>query len=64
MIVEVIILLNEFVIYFLGALHEVAGVDPEYDSILAVIVLSTVLITACLAILVMLSGLSRAYFRR
>lgn len=57
-------LLNEFVLYFLGALHEVAGVNPVYDSILTVIVLSTVLITACLMILVMLFGIVNKYFMR
>lgn len=57
-------MLNDFVLYFLGALHEVAGIDPEYDSILAVIVLSTVLITACLNITVMIYGLVLKYFRR
>lgn len=57
-------MLNDFVIYFLGALHEVAGVDPYFDSILAVIVLSSVLITACLCIVVMLYGLVRKYFMR
>ena len=57
-------MLNDFVRYFLGALHEVAGVDPYYDSILAVIVLSSVLITACLCILVMLFGLVNKYFMR
>lgn len=57
-------MLNDFVLYFLGALHAVAGVNPEYDSILAVIVLSTVLITACLCIVVMIYGLVLKYFRR
>lgn len=57
-------MLNSFVLYFLGALHEVAGVDPDFDSILAVIVLSSVLITACLCIVVMLYGLVRKYFMR
>lgn len=57
-------MLNDFVLYFLGALHTVAGVNPEYDSILAVIVLSTVLITACLCIVVMIYGLVLKYFRR
>lgn len=57
-------MLNEFVLYFLGALHEVVGVDPQYDSILAVIVLSTVLITACLNITVMIYGLVLKYFKR
>lgn len=56
-------MLNSFVLYFLGALHEVAGINPIYDSILAVIVLSTVLITACLLIVIMVWGIVKSYFR-
>ena len=57
-------LLNDFVLYFLGSLHEVAGIDPVYDSVLAVIVLSTVLITACLIIVAMVFAVAYRYFMR
>lgn len=57
-------MLNDFVRYFLGALHEVAGVDSYFDSVLAVIVLSSVLITACLCIVTMIFGLCLKYFKR
>ena len=57
-------MLNDFILYFLGALHTVVGIAPEYDSILAIIVLSTVLVTACLAFLIMLLAVSRFWFRR
>lgn len=49
-------MLNDFVLYFLGALHTVVGVDAYWDSLLAVIVLSTVLISACLMAVVALHG--------
>lgn len=49
-------MLNDFVLYFLGALHTVVGVDSYWDSVLAVIVLAAVLITACLMAVVALHG--------
>lgn len=57
-------LLNDFVLYFLGSLHEVAGIDPVYDSILTVIILSTVLITACLIIIAMVFAVVNRFFMR
>lgn len=56
-------MLNDFVNYWLGALHECAGVDPEYDAILTVIVLSTVLITTCGSVLIVLYGMTRRLLR-